>query len=691
MKKATLLAFTLLFCTTFLLSNDPKDDIMLQSFGWDEYDQPKIKAAGNFYKFIASKASEMKAAGFDMVWMPPPSKSTGGVGYLPTELHNFNSTWGSDTDLRAANAALKAQGIFSIADVVANHRNGTTRWSDFTNPTWTCLTITSTDEVNTAWTEARGPRPCGGTDTGDDFDGGRDLDHRQNETREGIKTFLTKLKEQGFDGWRWDMTKGFSASYINEYNTASAPYFSVGEFWDGNANTLKNWVDGTGKKSATFDFSQYYAMQSGLSGNFASFGTGSTMAGLAGVFGYSDYAVTFVDNHDTFVKFGAPEGVNIMKAYAYILTHPGIPCVFGPHYYGGTYSKENITKTYPSYKDRIDPIMAARKANGIDAWSTINVATTTGCYAATIKRRFEDAEPVLAVKIGPASWTPSGSGWNLVASGTDYAVWSKATIVVPPTFSIGTGNYPHGQSLTLSSPADQTIHFTTDGSTPTASSPLYTSPIALPIGTTTVRAISAKNGVLSPVITNTYNIQVRASTIKLRFKAPANWTSCNVYVWEGASTHLAGVWPGTPTIRESDGFYSYTVSNHTQFSINVVFNNASTPMEQTVDLSTTGDICWQATGSNKYSAEVVSCPATNIASINVPTIQVYPNPVADVLTFVSQLEPASVRIFDNMGRLVAAQHNANTTMKVNNLKSGIYNLIFESVDGQTTSLKFIKK
>jgi len=29
----------------------------------------------------------------------------------------------------------------------------------------------------------------------------------------------------------------------------------------------------------------------------------------------------------------------------------------------------------------------------------------------------------LAMKIGPASWSPSGSGWVLQTSGTNYAVW----------------------------------------------------------------------------------------------------------------------------------------------------------------------------------------------------------------------------------------------------------------------------
>lgn len=688
MKKITIILFAIFSLGQFIVANDPKDDIMLQSFGWDEGDQPKIKASGNLYKFIQSKASEWKAAGFDMIWMPPPSRSSGGVGYLPTELHNFNSGHGSETELRAATAALKANGLFPIADVVANHRNSTTDWTTFTNPSWSCATITSGDEANTGWVASRGPKPCGAADTGDDFDGGRDLDHTNIETRNGIKTYLTKLKEQGFDGWRWDMTKGFSASYINEYNTASAPYFSVGEYWDGNSTTLKNWIDGTGKKSATFDFGQYYSMQEGLSGNYVKFGSGSTMAGLVGVFGYSDYAVTFVDNHDTFVKYGAPEGSNIMKAYAYILTHPGIPCVFIPHYYGGTYSKDNITRTYSSYKESIDLIMAVRKANQIDAWSSLQVATTSGVYAAYIKKRYDDASASVAVKIGPGSWSP-GTGWILAASGTDYAVWSKVQIVIPPTLNVSPGTYQLGQKLTMTAPSGYSIRYTTDGSEPTVNSTLYTGEITLLEGTLIYKIASFLNSQKSAIITNTYTVLPKASSITVRFKAPTSWSACKIYVWEGTSTALAGSWPGTAIQKDADGFYFYTISNHTGFSVGIVFNNAAT--EQTIDLSANANICWQAIGSNKYAVEVVNCPGNSVNNQLENQISIYPNPTSDVLKINSSEQLVNVRLFDNLGRIYQLNNIINNEFDMHAIKAGMYYLQIETINGRKETHKIIKK
>lgn len=692
MKKFAIVILAFYTLGQYSFANDPKDDIMLQSFGWDEADQPKVKAAGNLYKYIQSKANEWKAVGFDMIWMPPPSRSSGGVGYLPTELHNFNSAHGSETDLRAATAALTANGLHPIADVVANHRSGTSDWTTFTNPSWSCATITSTDEANTGWTASRGPKPCGTADTGDDFDGGRDLDHTNIETRNGIKAYLTKLKEQGFEGWRWDMTKGFSASYVGEYNTASTPYFSVGEFWDGNSTTLKNWVDGTGKKSTTFDFSQYYSMQSGLSGNYAAFGSGNTMAGLVGVYGYSDYAVTFVDNHDTFVKYGAPEGDNIIKGYAYILTHPGIPCVFIAHYYGGTYKKDGQTRVYSSYKEQIDPIMAVRKANQIDAWSSIQVATTTGVYAAYIKKRYEDASPSVAVKIGAGSWSPDGTGWILSASGTEYAVWSKVQVVVPPTLSITSGTYQLGQKLSITAPTGYSIRYTTDGSEPTINSTQYSGEISLPEGTTTYRVASFFNNVKSSVITNTYNVMPKASSIIVRFKAPTSWSACKIYVWEGTSRTLAGVWPGTAIQKDNDGFYVYTISNHSNFSVGIVFNNASgaTATEQTIDLSTSSNVCWQAIGSNKYAVETVNCPGTGIDKPFQNQINIYPNPVYNTLKINSKIELVSLQLFDNLGRIYHLNINNDNSFDISSIKPGMYYLQIETINGHKETHKILK-
>lgn len=407
---------------------NPINDVMLQSFGWDEFKLDRH--AGGFYNFYLNQADYLNQAGFDMIWLPPPSLSTGGVGYIPTQLHNFSQTaWGREAELKALLAKFKANGMYSLADVVVNHRGGTTGWTDFTNPTWSCKTIVSNDEA--AFSPLANPKPCGNPDTGDGFDGGRDLDHTQQETRDGVKLFLTTLKGLGFDGWRWDVAKGFSAQYFGEYNAASKPYYSVGEYWDGNGQILKGWIDGTTKNSAAFDFSNYYTLTNALKWNsYGALNAGGRMPGVAGYIGYDDKAVTFVDNHDTFTKDEAILGDNIMKGYAYILTHAGVPCVWAAHYYGGSYTKEGVTRTYTDNQDAINRLIAVRKQNGINAYSSVNIVQSGGTYAAYISATF-GTPAVVAVKLGGGNWAPEGSGWIMNASGTDYAVWSKKTITTP--------------------------------------------------------------------------------------------------------------------------------------------------------------------------------------------------------------------------------------------------------------------
>lgn len=397
------LLLVVFFCSTLSSTVNAQsaaniNDIMMQTFGWGIQNQASVSAEGGLYNFLNNRAGGLSKAGFNVLWMPPPSKSADGYGYIPTELFNFSSTsFGTEAQLRAllTNLNTSSPQIHPMADVVVNHRGGSTNWTDFTNPTWDCKSITSTDEAN--FVAITGIRPCGGPDTGDDFGGARDLDHNDPQVYNGVKEFLTRLKALGFDSWRWDVAKGFSASFFGDYITASSPYSSVGEYWDGNSNTLKNWINGTGGKSAAFDFALYYnSLQPAF--NNSNFSTLLGNPGLAGQFGYADKAVTFVDNHDTFVNSGSFRiNTNIMKAYAYILTHPGIPCVFFPHYYGGTFTKDGVTVSYSSNETAINKLMAIRKANTINAYSSVVISNASTFYSAIIDSK-------VAVKIGPGTW-----------------------------------------------------------------------------------------------------------------------------------------------------------------------------------------------------------------------------------------------------------------------------------------------
>jgi hypothetical protein len=112
---------------------------------------------------------------------------------------------------------------------------------------------------------------------------------------------------------------------------------------------------------------------------------------------------------------------------------------------------------------------------------------------------------------GPISITQTTTIRAMAAAGgmTNSAVASAIYTLraATPTFNPPGGTYILGATVSISdgSPG-MTIYYTTDGSTPTTSSPVYTGPISLPLlSTTTIKAIAVAPGwSQSPVATATY-------------------------------------------------------------------------------------------------------------------------------------------------------------------------------------------
>lgn len=85
-----------------------------------------------------------------------------------------------------------------------------------------------------------------------------------------------------------------------------------------------------------------------------------------------------------------------------------------------------------------------------------------------------------------------------------------------PVFSYGGGFYSGPCTITIETPQDgAAVHYTTDGSLPTLSSPVLTGPLNIE-KTTVVRAAAFKKGFLpSPVVTNTYLLEPRSNMVTI--------------------------------------------------------------------------------------------------------------------------------------------------------------------------------
>lgn len=387
-------------------------EVMLQGFHWYSYQTYP------WWNVIKNNAVNIKNGGFNMVWLPPPSDAASNEGYLPRRLELLTSKYGSATELQGAVAALNANGVKAIADIVVNHRVGTSNWADFTQPTWGADSVCRGDE----WTGA-----TGNYDTGDGYSAARDVDHTKVYVQDSIVNWMNTLKNTyKFSGWRYDYVKGFNGSYVGTYNSRTAPYFSVGELWtdlnlanpDAHRQLLMNWIDATGGRSGAFDFTTKGILQQAVQYN--EFWRLRDSAGKpSGAIGWwPAKSVTFIDNHDTgpSTPSGGQNhwpfpGDKILQGYAYILTHPGIPTVYWVHYFDWGTTHQNAIKT----------MIGIRKNKGITNTSAVSIQVADSSrYAAIITGNLGQ----VAMKIGYGDWSP-GAGWTLATSGTNYAIWTK--------------------------------------------------------------------------------------------------------------------------------------------------------------------------------------------------------------------------------------------------------------------------
>ncbi len=96
-------------------------------------------------------------------------------------------------------------------------------------------------------------------------------------------------------------------------------------------------------------------------------------------------------------------------------------------------------------------------------------------------------------------------------------------VVATPSISLATGTYAGTQEVTISdATAGSVIYYTTDGTTPTTSSNLYTGPIAIGVSST-VKAMAVLSGSASAVASSTLTITGALPPAKLAFlQQPSN-------------------------------------------------------------------------------------------------------------------------------------------------------------------------
>ncbi|MBR6062010.1 MAG: hypothetical protein IKP67_08030, partial [Spirochaetales bacterium] len=352
--------------------------------------------------------------------------------------------------------------------------------------------------------------------------------------------------------------------YVGMYDAASDAEFSVGEYWPGTddgggyfsasnpsgwADKIDGWINRTeagGYRSKAFDFvlkgmmndiwgCSYSGGSSSATNNYGLLANNRTL-----VNSQPAYAVTFIDNHDTGSTQGhwkLPDSA-VPAAYAYILTHPGYPCVAWQHYFSYAESGSNGTDGGAQYianntagtvdgssatlRQLIDTLIELRKSLGIEYDSTKEIlSSSNSCYAA----RIDGLNGSIIVSIGSTTYGGDVSDYEVVAYGTNYKVWQSgaaSTKCKAPVITFNNG------TCTLScSNASAAIKYRigTSGSYTT-----YSSPFSVSDGQT-VYAYATADGLED------------STTVNKKYSAGRTLTvTVESWVWNDSAVVFAWVW-----------------------------------------------------------------------------------------------------------------------------------------------------
>lgn len=572
------------------------DGVMLQGFYWDSYRASK-------WCNLEAQADDL-APYFSLVWIPQSANCSSGRSMGYDDLYwfsNYNSSFGNEAELRSMINTFKSKGIGTIADVVINHRNTLTSWTDFPVETYKGVTykMNSTDICSDddngktlAWANKQTPKITlsSNKDTGDSWDGMRDLDHKSSNVQTVVKAYLDMLlNDFGYAGFRYDMVKGYAGKFTGIYNTAAKPGFSVGEYWDGNVATVKAWINATKVNgvptSAAFDFPVRYAVRDLIANNWGSM----AKSGLISDANYRQYAVSFVENHDTEYRSSDKQQDPIRKdtlaANAYILASCGTPCVFYKH--------------WQAYPTDIKKMINARHIAGITNTSNTTFNVSVGSQCNVLKT--EGSHGTLYAAMGAnAGKYNMPSGYTEILRGYHYRyLLSNSSNVA--WIDLPSGHYDDVQKARLTAVSNKQgaqLVYTTDGTEPTAKSRKAASgtEINIPMGTTTLKVGLLTGSTVSAIATRTYDISKPEAFTPYDITVYVNtdnvgWKSVNFWAWEdqsGENLTTSGKWPGdavtaTKTIEGKKWYYKTFRIAERGNMISFVFNTDS-GNQQTIDV-----------------------------------------------------------------------------------------------------------
>lgn len=355
------------------MSNSITSSVILQAYNWNSWRTHNKK----FFNYLTSKSHEIKQIGIDAIWLPPCSKSVSPQGYMPLNLYDIDSEYGTENDLKNCIRCFNDINIDVYADIVINHR-----CAEFQNKDgiynvfggklcWNDTAIVSND----TFFQGKGNHSNYKL-----FEGAPNIDHSQNFVKKDLIEWMLWLKNDiGFDGFRFDFMTGINPEHMKEYFTNIKTDICIGEYWDnmeydrnGTLNYNQDahrqrtidWIDQSGKHSYAFDMTTKGILQEALKNKqyWRLSDQNNQPPGLIGW--WKQKSITFLDNHDTHhnsQNLWPFPCEYIIDGYVYILTHPGVPMI-----YWDDLLSDNL-------RNVISTLIKLRKEYNIDAFSNVDI------------------------------------------------------------------------------------------------------------------------------------------------------------------------------------------------------------------------------------------------------------------------------------------------------------------------------
>ena len=331
MKHRILSSFAaLLLLAPLARAQDDVNGVMLQAWYWDS------PPGEQWWNKLSRMAPQLREWGFTALWIPPPCKAAGGgysSGYDLYDFYDLGSKdqrgtiptkWGTKEELLKFIGVAHANGLDVYADIVVNHRAG----GDQGGYVYDRLVGS---EATGRFTMAPWDFHRGGQGDWDmDVAGQRDLAQGVPYVRDGLYRWIRWFdKQTGVDGYRIDAVKHMPPGFVEGLlwqvqEGMGQKRFAVGEYYDGNPNTLGWWVDAVQRRSSVFDFTLFFNLLDMAHGNGY-----YDMRRLRHRFGDAQRSVTFCNNHDTFRRAnGLHLYIRANLAYAFIMAAEGYPKVY---------------------------------------------------------------------------------------------------------------------------------------------------------------------------------------------------------------------------------------------------------------------------------------------------------------------------------------------------------------------------